>query len=230
MYDFWFSLGVATVQPNFVDAFAGHAAFDFVQRTIVETDNTGKQIILPINPSAGVLRNNATTQVRVDIANYLQTFSQRNFGVPAPPVSIYCAGRFCQLVKIPAFQSTLPNSSFRDIVALANTAYKKAVGAGKPSKMQSFLAFLGLCLLDNNLVADLILPQPTQKVLDAAAEFGISPGGTPYEWGLAKAFVQTQEFGDATQLLMVGDANPWKSHATEEQAYFWDGFSEHAVQ
>jgi hypothetical protein len=140
MYDFWFTMGAAIVKPALLDAIVNaKPAFDFLQRIIVEIED-GVPVLLPKGPNTGVLENASTTNVREAIAKFV-----RNFSSSAPPIGIYCAGRFCQLVEIPFFDpAQSQNSAFKDILKLANTAYLTAVGAGPDSKLPMFPAFLGL--------------------------------------------------------------------------------------
>jgi hypothetical protein len=223
MYDFWYALGVAAIKPRLLDAIAKEVKFDFVTRKIIETDQSGHKTVLPKGPNTGLLEYAATTSVRRTMARFVKKFSPS-----APPIGIYCAGRFCQLMRICHFASQHPNDSkFTDIIKLANKAYIKALDGGPKSAMPTFPAFLGLCLMDGNFVFD--FKRPTKKLKEAVSEFGIRVGNASREWQIATAFVKTAEFQTATQYLMAGDSNPWQAHITLEQIYFWPTFSEHAI-
>jgi hypothetical protein len=222
VYDFWFTLGTATIKPALLDAIQNAGpVFDFVQRIIVEIED-GEQTLRPSAPSAGLLENTPTTAVRAAIAKYVGAFSPA-----APPIGIYCAGRLSQLMKIPFFSSTdQAHTSFRDIIKLANQAYVKGLAGGAESKLPSFPAFLGLCLVDGQLVEG--FENPGADVKQIVSEFGISVDSANREWQIATAFADTDEFASATQLLMLGNMNPWRG-TTLEQVFFWDGLSEHAI-
>jgi hypothetical protein len=224
MYDFWYTMGVAVIQPALLDAITpAKPAFDFGQRLVIDfVDDV--PVLRPNAPSTGLLENKPTTDVRLAIATFVKGYS-----ASAPPIGIYTAGRFCQLVLIPYFASAQQDdSSFEDIIDLAHQAYVKAVGAGKESQLATFPAFLGLCLMDGRLVQDFAAPTP--KLIEILAEFGMKPDATTLEWQIATAFVKAPEFGDATQLLMLADNDPWQGGgSTLEQAYFWDGKSEYAI-
>jgi hypothetical protein len=222
MYDVWYTMGLAVMRPALLDAInAAGPVFNTLQRIIVEIGN-GNQVLRPVTPNSGVLVNAPTTSVRLAIAQFTRAYSPAS-----PPIGIFCAGRFSQLVTIPYFSSTLPASSaFKDIISLANQAYTKAIGTGAESTLASFPAFLGLCMLDVGVVND--FPVPTPALIEVAGEFGITIGAGSREWQIATAFTRAQEFSTATQLLMAGDSDPWEC-GCQEQAYFWNGFSEHAI-
>jgi hypothetical protein len=90
-----------------------------------------------------------------------------------------------------------------------------------------FPAFLGLCLMDGNLIHD--FAHPTPKLIEAVSEFGVTVDAANREWQIATAFVKTTEFDKAANLLMASSGNPWAGRVTLEQVYFWPGFSEHAI-
>src|SRR5215472_11625764 len=106
MYDLWYTLGVAVIQPELLDAIkAAGPVYDLIDRLVIEVQD-GERILRPKDPRAGLLEKRPTTSVRVAIAKFVKQFSPS-----APPIGIYTAGRFCELVVLPNFSSTLPNSS-----------------------------------------------------------------------------------------------------------------------
>jgi hypothetical protein len=226
MYDFWYALGVATISPGLLPAIAPLVDFTFTQKITV----------LPANfkvlggPNTGLLVEGdasanppvpGTTLVRAKIAEYVKGYS-----TSAPPIGIYCAGRFCQMMKIAFFESSHKNdSALTDIIKLANTAYTRALGGGAPSTLPTFPAFLGLCLMDGNLASDFAGRTPALR--EAASEFGIVVDDR--SWQIAASFVTQPEFRTATQYLMAGNSNPWQSHITLEQMYWWPRISENAI-
>jgi hypothetical protein len=228
MYDFWYALGVATIKPSLLVAIMkAKPTFPLVPRVLIEFPQ-GLPRPLPVGPYTGTLEENPTTAVREAMAAFLQKFSVENYSVLAPPVGIYCAGRFSQLITIPYFNSKKPReSSLSNIFDLAHTAYLKAVGKGPESKLASFPAFLGVCLMDTRFSTK--IQTPTPEALAAAAEFGISPDRTKREWNIAQAFVKRVEFRGATYLLQGADKNPWSGHVTSEQIFFWPDFNDHVV-
>jgi hypothetical protein len=221
MVDIWYTTGLAVMRPKLLDAvMAANPAFDFVQRIILEQAPGGDLALRPRAIQAGLLRKDETTSVRLALSKFAKNYSKS-----APPISIYCAGRFCQYVAIPFFSSTLPNSSkFSDIVKIANTGYTKAVAQGVEGVSPSFPALLGACLMDGAITSG--LKNPTQAGTDAIGEFGIEPQSE--DWKLAAAFVSTAEFDQAAFLLMVADEDPWQC-VTGEQMFFWEGRNEHAI-
>jgi hypothetical protein len=225
VYDFWFTLGTAIIDPGFLAVIKNPANgitanFHFVERVVVELD--GENAIHRHGPSAGLLEEASTTAVRLAMANYIK-------GAPgAPPVGIYAAGRFCQLVNIPTFDSnhTPADGNFDKIIALAHNAWVSALGASPVPAIPAFRAFLGLCLCDQNLVFDFAAPTPA--LIEAASEFGITVGTSP-AWTIASACVSHPDFSAGARLFMLGDLDPWDDAPTFEQAFFWKGRSEFAI-
>jgi hypothetical protein len=220
MYDFWFTLGAAAIyHPDLVhNQINPYAAFDFVPRRVIEFSNGDFQI--RFGPSTGLLRRDAATTVRLKIAAYLQS----KFGVNAPPVGIYTAGRFSQLVKIPKFDSKDPKSTFDSIMANANTAYAVAIGGGV-TKSPKFPAALGMSLVDGQVAGPIqnyaaLPPADQATIAEILGEFQIAIPSADFT--ILQAFVTNASFTLATQLLMVGDQNPWADQGnTPEQMTFW---------
>src|SRR5690242_8700952 len=109
MYDSWFTMGLAVVNPSLVTTLANTiqasgTPFKFVQRIVSEIDSAGKLTSFTA-PRTGVLVKAPTTAIRDAIAD----FAKRNSTAP-PPVGIYCAGRFSQYMVIPQFASASANS------------------------------------------------------------------------------------------------------------------------
>lgn len=259
MYDFWFTLGAATIDPAFITGQVTPVAnFQFVDRVVLETNVTQMNVVPPNvtsaasvtvtardatnvsilrGPSTGLLTAAATTTVRTRIYAYLKS----KYANAAPPVGIYTAGRFCQLVKISRFQSNNPASAFKDILSAANAAYIAAIN-GSPSNLSTFPAVLGLCLMDGSLKRVIkawddatVDPTKLQKQSDVSEmlnEFGIvtAPAANDRNWQLVKTFVAHPSFDTAVQFLMAGDSNPWNDQGnTLEQMVFDNNKSPHAI-
>jgi hypothetical protein len=222
MYDLWYTLGVAVIRPELLDAIkAAGPVYDLIDRYVIEVQK-GEQTLRPKDPRAGLLEHNPTTNVRVAIAKFVKQFSPS-----APPIGIYTAGRFCELVLLPNFASALPSSSsMKDVINLAHTAYDGAIGHGPQSTLPTFPAFLGLCMMDGNFVA--AFKKPTTLLKQAVSEFGITIDPKNLEWQIANLFVKAQEFRQAVKLFMASDMTGWTSN-TADQIFFWDGFTEHAI-
>jgi hypothetical protein len=225
VYDFWFSLGTAIIDPGFLavikkPAEGITAKFHFVERVVVELDDGNA--IHRHGRSAGLLDEASTTAVRLAMAKYIN-------GAPgAPPIGILAAGRFCQWVNIPTFDSHFApaDGNFDKIIALTHNAYVAALGASPAPAAPAFRAFLGLCLCDENLVFD--FAAPTAALIQAASEFGVTVGAST-EWTISNAFVSHPDFQLAQRLFMRGDLDPWDDAPTQEQIFFWKGRSEFAI-
>jgi hypothetical protein len=231
MYDFWFTLGVASMSPCLLEAIdRARPAFTFIDRWVVEIRDG--DLVTRRGPSTGLLERDATTRVRLAIAAYT-----RDFSLASPPIGIYTAGRFCQLINIARFQGDQENSSLRDIFASAYKAYVTALKGGAPSDLPTFPAMLGMCLMDQQVV-DLIQnwpelsPERLDQITEILDEFGLEIGSR--SWDILRAFVADPGFASAAGFLMAGDENPWdEDGVTIEQMMFWpdDGTEkgEHAV-
>lgn len=228
MYDFWFTLGYAATDLGLVKKVMpdpGKFKFTFVDRLVIEV---GKGIITTRHgPSTGLLDKTVTTAMRQDIVGYFVANK-----VVAPPIGIYTAGRFCQLVSIPQFQSKVDPTTFADIMNSANSAYLAATKPG-PSKNPAFPAVLGMCLMDS-LVSEAIRKHGdtpgNDELTEILGEFGVIIGSS--DWTILKTFVNDQGFKDAVGLLMggTGDQDPWADAGTTlEQMMFWPGKSEYAI-
>jgi hypothetical protein len=168
--------------------------------------------------------------MRTDIVKYFVTAN-----VAAPPIGIYTAGRFCQLVSIPLFDSKTPNTSFLDIMKKANAAYINATTTGK-SNLPAFPAILGLTMMDSFLTDAIRKPDTGTAVVSPAdlveilGEFGVKiPSG---DFTILQNFVNDQGFKDAVGLLMggAGPEDPWADAGTTlEQMVFWTGKTEYAI-
>jgi len=126
MYDLWYSFGTAIMSPGLLTRLQGlEPEFQLVTRTITETadpEPTGMyDPPLTDDTFAGVLDSDSTTDVRKAIWTYL-TQAQTSPTRSIPPVSIYTAGKFCQLLNVPT------TDFFEDIIANANAVYKDALG------------------------------------------------------------------------------------------------------
>lgn len=223
MYDSWFTMGLAVMRPALLDAInAAQPAFNFVERIVCEVQPDGKLVALRKGHQTGLLENEPTTNVRRAIVKFAKAFS-----ASAPPIGIYCAGRFSQYARITNFASQLPDKSkFSDIIALANTGYRRALGTDAESTRPEFAAFLGACMLDGALARE--LKTPTQEQIDIASEFGITADASNREWRISTAFAATDEYMTAANLFMTGDLDPWES-ISAEQIIFWEDFNEHAI-
>jgi len=220
MYDFWYSLGAAVVDPGLLDAISkARPEFTFVERTVVE--KVGANWFARSGPRTGLAERDSTTRVRVAIAKYLKV---KNFPMP-PPIGIYSAGRFCQLMNIPFFQSTETNSTFRNIIRLTHQAFTEASAAAPAPALATLPAALGMCLLDGQISGGIRkLPKPgsiSVKALEQIlGEFHIDLSGP--HGRLLKLFVKDPQFKSAVNFLMAGDENPWdRTGNTLEQAVFW---------
>ena len=80
MYDFWYTLGVATIDPTMLTPLKEHAKFTDVERVVNETIGGVPQKPRK-GPHTGLVERNATTNMRLAIFAALKKFSS-----DAPPV------------------------------------------------------------------------------------------------------------------------------------------------
>jgi hypothetical protein len=226
MYDLWFTLGSAIINPALLDAITavGGVFTPVFQRQITETDNTGKQTFISTNSkTAGLLDNIQTSTARIAIRDFLL-----NSNVPAPPISIYTAGRMSQLV-------TLPNINFDTLIrdktsGGASGAYADAAKAFPAPYSAAFPAVLGLALIDGTLLS--LIPTPGNANLVAVMqEFGLSADlKSPERQALSMATAD-KRFTDASASLLSGTASsdtPWQDLCSD-QLFFWDTQNARAV-
>jgi hypothetical protein len=232
MYDFSYALGTAVIShPALFNAVqAAGPQFEFVTRVVTDTHQNGP-VDVRKPKSTGLLEENSTNAVRLAIATFLKGFAQA-----VPPVGLYTAGRFSQLLKIPLFNTADPASTFQNILVAANAAYTAALhGAARPA-LPAFPATLGLCLMDGGvqiLISKFpngFLPGEQAELTELLGEFGVAFGDPNFL--VLQRFVNNANFKHAFELLMgpTSDQNPWDEDGTTlEQGLFWEGRSEHAI-
>ena len=214
MYDMWYTMGVAVIRPALVAAI-GKPNFTFVRRELIERDSTGAVVFQTNGASTtGNIDKTDSALVRSNIASFVKQYSPS-----APPIGLYCAGRFCQLVNIAKFDTGTPgDTSLQAIVNLFHNAYVLALGSGPESSLPIFPAFLGLMTFDATLVSEL---NPTSARVQAVlTEFGITAGSREFQ--IASQFGAAADFAKAAQWLMEGDSTPWDDNPTEEPIFYWD--------
>jgi len=218
MYDFWFSLGAAIMDPTLINVVnAAGPVFNRVTREIIETDSTGAVTFQETNTlTAGLIDVTATTTVRGAIASFTQS------NPAAPPVSVYTAGKWCQLVAVTTI-------NFAQDIGLANQAYVASLGANQTTTFSSrFPAFLGVCLIDGGMVSRLLNPAASPDLPEALAEFGISSDPTSIERTTISAFVANTNFQTASGNLLNSPGTPW-DFGCLDQFFFWAGENERAI-
>jgi hypothetical protein len=224
MYDLWYSFGTAIMSPGLLTRLQGlEPEFQLVTRTITETadpEPTGMyDPPLTDDTFAGVLDSDSTTDVRKAIWTYL-TQAQTSPTRSIPPVSIYTAGKFCQLLNVPT------TDFFEDIIANANAVYKDALGDYDPDTFTpGFPAFLGVCLVDSKLSGKVANPADAD-LTEAIGEFGINPDPASPERTVIASFTGDKRFQPLQRSLL--NEGPWRTSCAD-QFLFWVGRSEHAV-
>ena len=219
MYDFWFTLGSAIMNPALLTTISAvPPVFTRVNRTITETGGTPPLIN---TTTAGLLNATSTPLVRDAIWNFLQTYP----AIPSksgPPISIYTAGKLCQLLTIPAI-------GFVANVGLANTAYTASLSGASPATFsESFPAYLGLCLVDPALQTKLAALLPDPDVANSVAQFGINSSASSTEWPVITGFAAHPSLTAATSSLLAGPASPWLT-TCGEQFLYWGPQNDRAI-
>jgi len=224
MYDFWFTLGSAIIDPGFLTTITNALDKPFFQlltlRLILETDPiTGKiQTISQNTRTAGLLDLDKTPKFRLAVRAALPA--------SAPPVSIYAAGRLSQLLVVPGIK-------FADVMSKASTAYANAKATVNPGNLPaSFPAVIGLCLLDSTLAS--LIAKPGDFTPDGTdlkefmMEFGISATPNTPERQMISNYVHDTKFGEAASSLLAGDSTPWQD-VCGDQFFFWSPQNVRAV-
>ncbi len=227
MYDLWYSLGTAVMNPALITTIstaiqnAGKPCFNLLKsRLFTEVQPDGSTTLILNKTTAGLLDLDVLPAVRAAI----RTFFQAAPG--APPVSLYAAGKLSQFLAVDVIdsQSVHGKLDFSDIINLANQAVT-AVGGGA-NVSAAFTALLGLCLIDEtarSVTAGNAAPKPA--VLN---EFGLANVG---EIARITSIVGHPNFMDAQKSFLEGDNNTWDpSESSSEQFFTWaGGHNERAV-
>jgi hypothetical protein len=211
MYDLWYSIGIAVMDPDLVKAMkAVPPKFDKVTRVITENG----AVYSSNDQTAGLLEAGATTNMRSAIAAYLHR------SPAAPPVSIFTAGKWCQFLTVGAM--------FVSCVQTAHTAFEKAAGNAPPKLSPSFPALLGLCLLDQAF-CNLLMGNPTNPdLVEALGEFGVPAAPASPDLKTLAAFAGDTSFQNARDAMLSAADGCWATGCSE-QFVFWAGKNEHAV-
>jgi hypothetical protein len=210
MYDFWYALGTAVIDPAFLNDLlvTGQPQFTPVPvRVITEQDGTGAQTAAFTNKTtAGLLEINSCTAFR----NYVR---QRiiQFSTAAPPISIYTAGRFSQLL-------CATKIGFKNLIGKLTTLYKSKSGNSHPAA--AFVAAIGVCIIDQRLATQVAL-YPGQPIAQAFfVEFGIT---SSTDQTFLSGFCGNQAFTDVQKALLKGTAStdtPWQDICPDQYLYW----------
>ncbi len=238
MYDLWFTIGAAVMDPNLVTDLLGKApVFNIVSRLIVEWSDLPlpKGAFYPPasdSITAGVLDATSTATIRKEIRTYLENNPVPQHS-PIPPISIYTAGKMCQLLNVPdnkRFLQVLGPTTDNPPTGL-NQAYKNAlaavVGSNPANFSTGFAGFLGLLAIDNRLAGKVDTPGDPD-LIQAAKEFGLSNDATSNERKVLAAYATDPAFTTAQSLLTNGTDGPWRT-SCGDQFLFWSPQNAHAI-
>ncbi len=183
MTDFWYTFGALTVKPELLDIIgATNPKFQFIPEIIVENN------VPFVSKAAGFLDKNSTSVVRDVIQNYLLS----NFPDCDITVSLYTAGKFCQMwnASLMSLKTAIPD---------ANTAFVGANQSLNVTPSKHLLILMGVCLIDDGLTANLTNP----STHDIAKEFFIMPDSASAEWTLLQNWLADLKFAAAQKNLMT---------------------------
>jgi len=214
MMDFWTVLGNLVIDyPNLFNIVTNlKPGFTPIVMTVTQItyDNPPKVKTFQ-KAAAGYLIENDTSNLRDKLSSYVRT----KYGTSAPVISLYTAGKLCQLVNtFPGFKAALQN---------ANSLVMAATSNNPPATMW-FAALLGACLIDSNLTD--AVKDPAQW--DIANEFGgIDPGDEDSEEGQAiLSILNSQRSGFANVQRAILAAPSWDQ--CKEQLLWYPGFEDAA--
>jgi hypothetical protein len=206
MTDTWYTFGAMVADPNFFPVIAKVPGlkFDLIRMYVVEDGPDGRAAMR--RKSAGYLDMASTTGIRRDFRDY----AKANLAQPAPVISLYTAGKFCQLFFTLA--------SFGQVFSLANDAFKKC--GGTPKSSVELLTALGIGLLDSGIATTLLtggtMPGDSGPLID---EFRMNADDVK----TLQATLREPDFNDARSLLMT--AGCWTEEAPcPEFLGFYEGF------
>jgi hypothetical protein len=214
MYDLWFSLGVAVMDPTLVtDIDAAGPVFTRVTRVITEKPSGWT---FTNATTAGLLQAGPTVAVRKAISAHLQK------NPAAPPVSIYTAGKWSQLLTV--------SGTFRQYLSTANAAYVAALGGAAPNFSPCFPAALGLCLLDTTFSGRFVKNPPNladPDFVQALDEFDLNSNPNSPEFRTISAFARGMAIAQ-NQLLVTSPEAEWADLCPDQRDY-WDPQNDRAV-
>jgi hypothetical protein len=227
MYDFWYALGTAVMDLKLLTSIPtaiansekGVCFKKLAARVFIETQPDGSVKVIQNTGSSGTFDLKGLTAVRKAIRAFIQK------APGAPPVSLYCGGKFSQFLAVGVID-TQANLDFTGIIELANQGFT-AVGGGA-SVSAAFTALLGLCLIDQKarLVVAGTLP-PNQDIpprADVLTEFGLTDSA---ENARITSIANNPSFIDAQNSLVFGDRNTWDpNESCSEQFLSWEDHSE----
>jgi hypothetical protein len=186
MTDLWYTYGAMVADIGLLNKIGdANPQFKLIGMDVTETvDGEVKPQVRRL--AAGFLDSDSTTLVRETIRDYVA----KNLPRGAPPISLYTAGKMCQLWN--TFKDGMLTS-----ISKAHAAYDKA--AGKSAGSTALLTMVGLCLLDRNFVTEILLSQDQSLITAAAKEFDINQQGA--DWKVLQSLLKDTTFGDAHDLL-----------------------------
>jgi hypothetical protein len=208
MMDFWTVIGNLTMDyPGLLNTAATPMPrFPKISMAVVQvTSDMPPQVKTFAKQAAGYLVEGDTNDLRTRLSNY----TRGKYGTSAPVVSLYTAGKVCQLLN------TFPG--LKDAIVYANAMVMDATKS-KPPKSMWFAALLGLCLIDFKLSS--MVNDPIHWGI--AKEFGgIDPGDKCSEEGVAiRAVIDHPNFATAQKNILA--APSWDQ--CKEQLFFYAGF------
>jgi hypothetical protein len=208
MMDFWTVLGNLTMDyPGLLNTAATPMpGFTKISMAVVQvTSDLPPTVKTFAKKAAGYLLQDDTNDLRTRLSNY----TRAKYGKPAPVVSLYTAGKVCQLLN------TFPG--LKGALSSANAMVMDATKS-KPPKTMWFAALLGVCLIDSKLST--LVNDPIHWGI--AKEFGgIDPGDKCSEEGVAiLAVINHKDFGTVQKSILT--APSWDQ--CKEQLFFYPGF------
>lgn len=206
MMDLWYTYGAMVADPGLLKAIGNaNPLFAMIDMTVTEA-LTGQPASTDDRPAAGYLDNTSTTAIRQLIRDYVV----KNLKAGAPPISLYTAGKFCQLWN--THQAGLTKS-----INDANAAFTRAGGIAANSS-PALLTIVGLCLLDSIFISRYLLSTKPSTVAATAAEFGLDQAGG--EWKIVQTLAQDTGFGTAHTELFTAPCWSGKQACTEVFAFY----------
>jgi hypothetical protein len=217
MFDLWYATGAVVMFPEILDEIStkGDAAGVAAGRTAgaplffhvptiqfcdgqnpnapLQNPNSNGAAAVPVIRDSGFVVADILEDVRTAVKDAVHKWFPF-----APPISLYTAGKFCQILTVAAFD-------FRNNVKVANQGYAAAVKHLPAKRSPNFPAFLGVLFMDAGLSATLSGAAGSATVAkQALAEFQITDAGE------VSAFQTLAKPGNflVAQSNLLGNASP----------------------
>jgi len=218
MTDIWFIFGSLAMDPDLLKEIENvDPSFQRIgmitQEVVPVSPDKDPDVHWVTNPAAGYLDEGDTTRVR----QVLRDKFAKPYGDQAPIISLYPAGKICQLWNT-------AEGGLRRSVKGFHACYSKACVAAPLNNRPSvrLLVAMGACILDSQLCALFQAYAPGQGD-DVVQEFGFAPQslGADPEWAALQAFATHTMDPEDTSRTELFSSSAWDCGCLEYFIFYF---------